>query len=74
MGQDQCCAEVGWPQVADLDQQLVPGSGWVLARPNVEDLCAQFKAACSAEDRVSRKEATSRLVQALLAHEARVKE
>jgi hypothetical protein len=62
---------VGWPQVADLDQQLVAASGWILARPDVEDLYNQFKADLKA---MTRDEARLRLTQALLAHDARLKE
>jgi hypothetical protein len=68
--------KVGWPQVADVDQQLVAGSGWILARPNVEDLYAQFQADLSSLDKAKcrRDEARRRLTQALLAHDARLKE
>ena len=35
---------VGWPQVANLDQQPVDALGRILARPSVEDLYDQFRA------------------------------
>jgi hypothetical protein len=62
---------VGWPEVADLDQQPVDVLGRIIARPNVEDLYAQFPSDCRAR---GREEGTRRLLQALLAHDARVKE
>jgi hypothetical protein len=61
----------GWPQVADIDQQPIDAFGRILARPNVEDLYAQFKADIKA---MSWHGARRRLIQALFAHDARVKE
>ena len=52
--------KVGWPQVADLDQRLA-GAGWIIARPNVEDLYEQFRTDCRAVGRERRKEATNRI-------------
>jgi hypothetical protein len=61
---------VGWPEVADLDQQPVDVLGRIIARPNVEDLYAQFFNAKLAD----RKQATQLFLQALLGHDERVKE
>ena len=69
-GVDDAGSDVGWPQVVDLHQQPVDCLGRILARPNVEDLYDQFRYACLARDR---KEATRGFLQALLAHDARVK-
>jgi hypothetical protein len=69
-GVDGAGSDVGWPQVVDLHQQPVDCLGRILARPNVEDLYDQFREACRARNR---KEATRGFLQALLAHDARVK-
>jgi hypothetical protein len=69
-GVDGAGSDVGWPQVVDLHQQPVDCLGRILARPNVEDLYDQFREACRARNR---KEATLGFLQALLAHDARVK-
>lgn len=61
---------VGWPEVANLDQQPVDVLGRVIARPNVEDLYAQFFNPAKA----GREQATQLFLQALLAHDERVKE
>jgi hypothetical protein len=61
----------GWPQVADIDQQPIDAFGRILARPNVEDLYVQFKADIKA---MSWDGARRRLIQAFLAHDARVNE
>ena len=70
-GVTHAASEVGWPEVADLEQQPADAHGWILARPNVEDLYAQFRAYCRTG---SRDEATRGFLQALLAHDARVKD
>jgi hypothetical protein len=62
--------DVGWPEVADLDQQPVDVLGRIIARPNVEDLYDQFVKAKNGD----RKQATHGFLQALLAHDERVKE
>ena len=65
--------DVGWPEVADLDQQPVDAFGRILARPNVEDLYDQFKR--TKDNELAGGEAATRgFLQALLAHDARVKE
>jgi hypothetical protein len=61
---------VGWPEVADLDQQPVDVLGRIIARPNVEDLYDQFVKAKNGD----RQQATRGFLQALLAHDERVKE
>jgi hypothetical protein len=61
---------VGWPEVANLEQQPVDILGRIIARPNVEDLYAQFVKAA----KVDRKQATPAFLQSLLAHGERVKE
>jgi hypothetical protein len=61
---------VGWPEVANLDQQPVDVLGQIIARPRVEDLYAQFFNPAKA----GRKQATQLFLQALLAHDKRVKE
>jgi hypothetical protein len=61
---------VGWPEVADLDQQPVDCLGRILARPNVEDLYNQFQA----DVRVNRDEARLKLTRALIAHDERLKQ
>jgi len=63
--------DVGWPELANLEQQPVGALGWILARPAIEDLYEQFTAACRTGNR---EEATRDFLQALLAHDARVKE
>jgi hypothetical protein len=61
---------VGWPEVANLDQQPVDVLGRIIARPNVEDLYAHFFKAKLADC----EQATHLFLQALLAHDKRVKE
>jgi hypothetical protein len=70
-GVTHSAGDVGWPEVADLEQRPPDALGWILVRPNVEDLYAQFQANCRAR---GRKDGTRRLLQALLTHDARVKE
>jgi hypothetical protein len=62
---------VGWPEVADVDRQLVGPAGWVVVRPNIEDLYEHFQKASA---RGKREEATREFMQSLVAHEARVKQ
>ncbi len=54
-GVTHAAGDVGWPEVADLEQQPASALGWILVRPNVEDIYARFQADCSAR---SRKEGT----------------
>jgi hypothetical protein len=56
---------VGSPQVPDLDQRLARASGWVLARPSVDDLYEQSQ---------TNIKSIRELMEALRAHDARMNE
>ena len=70
-GVTHAAGDVGWPEVADLEQQPVGALGWILVRPNVGDLYVRFQADCRAGNR---EDGTHRFLQALIAHVARVKD